>query len=85
MKKLTVFHLSHCPHCLKAKNILAELSKEEAFQEISYEWVEEREEAERAAKYDYYYVPTFYLGNEKLHEGKVSEAILREMLEKVVA
>lgn len=85
MKKLTVFHLHYCPHCLKAKKILEDLSKEEAFQEISYEWVEEREEAERAAKYDYYYVPTFYLGNEKLHEGKVSEEILREMLEKVVA
>lgn len=36
---------------------------------IEVEKIEETEEAELAERYDYYYVPTIYVGETKLHEG----------------
>ena len=31
--------------------------------------VDEKKHPEIAEKYDYYYVPTFFVGGEKVHEG----------------
>ena len=47
--------------------------------------IEESEEPEVADRYDYYYVPTFYVGDEKVHEGGIYpeevEQVLRRALE----
>lgn len=85
MSKLTVFHLQHCPHCHKARTIFEQLQLEEKYAKIELEWVDEQKETARANAHDYYYVPSFYLGEEKLHEGKVTEDIVRQVLDKVLA
>lgn len=85
MKKLTIFHLQHCPHCQKARMLLEKLQQENPYASVELEWVDEQKESERANRYDYYYVPCFYAGEEKLHEGKVTEEIIREVLDKVLA
>ena len=47
--------------------------------------IEESEQPDVADRYDYYYVPTFYVGGEKVHEGGIYpeevERVLRRALE----
>ncbi|MFI3318667.1 MAG: thioredoxin [Rikenellaceae bacterium] len=49
---------------------------------VEIELVDELKEAARADRYDYYYVPTFYLGDEKLSEGTVTMSKVLEILER---
>lgn len=47
--------------------------------------IEETEQPEVADRYDYYYVPTFYIDGRKIHEGGIYsdevESVLRKALE----
>jgi len=80
--KLTLFVLNHCPFCKRALQYISELKEEHPeFKDIELDIIEENEQKELADSYDYYYVPTFYLGKEKLHEG----AIYKEEVEKLFA
>lgn len=75
MNKVILFHLEHCPYCHNAKRALAELIKEEpGYGEVEIEWIEESEQAELAAQYDYYYVPTIFDGDKKLYEAHPGES-----------
>ena len=70
MKPVKLFYLKNCPFCKKALR-----------------YIEEARAAhpELADTFDYYYVPTFYVGGVKVHEGGVYpeevEKILRSALE----
>lgn len=73
--KLTLFHLDNCPYCHNARRALAELVKENpAYGQIEIDWIEESRQPEVAERYDYYYVPTIYLGEDKLYEARPSES-----------
>lgn len=75
MRKVTCFHLQNCPYCKQAKKVLADLIAENpAYKEVTIEWIEEREEPDIAAKYDYYYVPSMFIGQEKLYEARPLES-----------
>ena len=84
MKPIKLFYLTHCPFCIKALAYIEELKKQEAYKDIEIEMIEEEAEAEIANQYDYYYVPTFYIDGEKLHEGGILpnevEAIFKKAL-----
>ncbi len=89
MKKLTLFHLTHCPYCRNARRALEELTAEnDAYSRVEIDWIEESEQPDLAGKYDYYYVPTVFCGEEKLYEAHPGEsfedckASLRAVLEK---
>ena len=70
MKKVTMFMMATCPHCAKALRCMDELYNENpAYKSIEVEKIDEVKQPDIAGKYDYYYVPTFYVGDEKLHEG----------------
>ena len=74
MKKVTLFYLTNCPYCHNAKRALDELfSYDQRYSEIEIKWIEESQESELAAQYDYYYVPTVYFGDKKLYEADPSE------------
>ncbi|MDD2578724.1 MAG: thioredoxin [Clostridia bacterium] len=86
MKKIMFFELRFCGYCRRAHKILKELLEQNPdYQKLEIEYIEESRERERARQYDYYYVPTFYVGEEKVHEGPVDhqqlEAVLRQALE----
>ena len=69
MPKLTVFYLSHCPYCRMAREAVRELqSGDPGFQTVVIDWIEESEHPEIAERYDYYRVPSVYLGDLKLYE-----------------
>lgn len=73
--KLTLFHLNNCPYCQNARQAMAELVKEDpAYSQIEIDWIEESRQPEVAERYDYYYVPTIYLGEDKLYEARPSES-----------
>ena len=68
--KLTEFVLAGCPYCAVARDVLDELRRERPELEgIEIELVDESLEPERADRYDYYRVPSFFIGERKLYEA----------------
>ena len=75
MKKITLFYLTGCPYCDNARRALKELEEENpAYGDVQIDWIEERQNAELAEQYDYYYVPTIYDGQTKLYEASPAES-----------
>lgn len=75
MKKVLAFRLNGCPYCKQAMKALEELTSEnEHYASISVEWVEENEHPEISGKYDYYYVPTFFVDDVKVYEAQRGES-----------
>jgi len=73
MKKITMFYKESCPYCIAAIKWMNELvKKDEKYRAIPITMIEEDAHPEIADKYDYYYVPTYYVGDEKRHEGAAS-------------
>ena len=74
MPTLTIFYLSHCPYCKNAKRAVMELFTEDpAYTALELQWVEESEQPEIADRYDYYRVPSVFMGKEKLYEANPSQ------------
>ena len=81
MKKVILFHLQGCPYCAETRRWIEELRSENpAFQTVEIEMIEERAHPVIAWRHDYWYVPTFYVDGEKLHEG----ACTREKVERIL-
>jgi len=69
-EKLKLFILPNCPYCIEVLRFIEELKSENLkYKDIELSIINEKAESKLAAQYDYYYVPTFYYGNVKLHEG----------------
>jgi glutaredoxin len=85
MKKLTLFIQPNCPFCKKALKYIDELKKEDPkYNQIEIEIVDELIEVERADSFDYYYVPTFYLGEKKIHEGGIYQNEVKVLFDSVL-
>ena len=70
MKPLLMFYLEDCGYCAKANRALEELyTQNPAYKEVPITRIEESRNPELADQYDYYAVPTFFDGNEKLFEA----------------
>jgi len=81
MKQIKLFILNNCPYCKQALQYLNEYQQEEIYKDIVIEKIEEREQKEIADQYDYYYVPSFYIDEKKVHEGAVTKEIVKNILE----
>lgn len=69
MRKLTIFFMNGCPYCRHAMNAMKELEAEfPGLSSDQIEWIEEEQNADVANQYDYYYVPSVFLGDQKLYE-----------------
>lgn len=84
MKTVKIFYLKNCPFCKKAFRYIDELKKQDAYKDIELELIEESEQPELADRYDYYYVPTFYIEGEKIHEGGIFPNEVEELLKKAL-
>ncbi|HPT86105.1 MAG TPA: glutaredoxin, partial [Bacillota bacterium] len=51
------------------------------YRDIEVKIIDEKEEAELANSYDYYYVPTYFYGNIKLHEGAATKDKIRQVFD----
>lgn len=79
---MKIFILEHCPHCRRAKDYLRELLAEnEKYKDIEFEFIDEAKDVSLADSYDYYYVPSFFDGDKKLHEGTINKKQLKELLD----
>ena len=82
MDKITLFVMESCPHCKRALRIMDALFAENAdYLSLEIEKIDENVHPEIANKYDYYYVPAFYIGDSKQHEGAVNPDIVRRVLD----
>ena len=81
MKDLTMFILHNCPHCKLALKFQQELIEENPeFGKINITMIDESAQPEIADKYDYYYVPCWFSGKEKLFEGHAEKADVEKVL-----
>ena len=86
MKDVLMMMLSGCPHCKRANAMIDELiSENPKYAEIAIKRVDEEEEKEFAASLDYYYVPTFYVDGQKLHEGVPTKEKIQAVLDAELA
>jgi hypothetical protein len=62
---------------------MEELKKENPkYEDVEIKIIDEEREPDIAKKYDYYYVPTYYIGSTKVHEGAASKEIINKVFEK---
>lgn len=82
MKEIKMFMMATCPHCRRANELMDEIFAERPeYKNIPLKKIDETKEADYASKFDYYYVPTFYVGDEKLHEGVPSKEAIEKVFE----
>jgi hypothetical protein len=61
---------------------MEEICKEHPeYRKVTIQKIDETKDPDYAATFDYYYVPTFYVGDAKIHEGTPT----KEAIEKVYA
>ncbi|MEG0752017.1 MAG: thioredoxin family protein [Oscillospiraceae bacterium] len=86
MKEVVKFVMAGCPHCRRATNIERELiARHPEYSDVQIETVDENEQADRANACDYYYVPTYYVGGVKIHEGVPSEEKIEAVFKAALA
>ncbi len=82
MRKLELFYLENCPYCREAMYYINELKENPKYKDIAIHMIEESKETAYAEAHDYYYVPTFYIDDIKVHEGVVTKEEVEEVLNK---
>lgn len=70
MKKITMFHIDECKYCDMAKKAIAELREETPeYNNVEIEMINEDENPEIIENYDYWSVPSLFIGKEKVFEA----------------
>lgn len=83
MQSILLMKLQRCPHCRRAMEMIEDLLQQHPeYREIPLKIVDEGEEPVFAESLDYYYVPTFYVAGEKLHEGVPTAATIAEVFQR---
>ena len=86
MKHVKMMVLEHCPHCRKAFEYIDELIEENMlYRNIEIEVIDEVKEEEKTQGYDYWYVPTFFVNNQKIHEGVPTKESIQAVLEEAIS
>ena len=82
MKDIIMFEQLSCPYCRMAHSLINELKNEnKEYENIEIKFIDEIANYELADSFDYYFVPTFYIDNKKIHEGKVNKDIVKKILD----
>ena len=80
MKELKIFILEHCPYCKRALTYLEQYD----LKDVKVTLIDERKESAIANDYDYYFVPSFFLDEVKIHEGAITEEGMRELVIRIL-
>lgn len=79
MKEVKMFMLESCPHCRKAREMIAEIfSGHPEYAKVPFTVIDESINPEIADQYDYDYVPTFYTGDVKMMEGVPTKEAIKK-------
>ncbi|MDD2961017.1 MAG: thioredoxin domain-containing protein [Muribaculaceae bacterium] len=85
MKKIKMFYQPRCPFCKRAFQYIDELKNEyPELKDIEIEAIDEIEFPDIADSYDYYYVPTFYIDEVKIHEAGIFKPEMEDLLRKAL-
>jgi len=85
-EELKLFILPNCPYCLEVLGFIKILKSEESkYKDIEVTIIDEQKNFGVAAKYNYYYVPSFYLGHIKLHEGAATKNKVAAIFDKYLS
>ena len=69
-KKVKMMMLDSCPYCKQAFKMMDKLQAQHPeYKNVDIDVIEERKEPEKIKGYDYWYVPTFFVGEQKILEG----------------
>lgn len=75
MENVLWFYKKGCPYCRNAQKAYEELIEENPeFRQIIIKKVDEDIEVDFSNSYDYYYVPTLFVGDIKAYEAHPSES-----------
>lgn len=80
MKELKIFILENCPFCKRALAYLEQYD----LKDVKVKLIDERKESAIANEYDYYFVPSFFLNEEKIHEGAIDEEGMRKLVNRIL-
>ena len=82
MKKVLLFHFESCPFCRYARRWIAQVQEENpALRAVEIEMIDEQLHPALARQYDYWFVPTFYVDGNKVHEGVCTKEKVKRILE----
>ena len=82
MKKIRMFTAVWCSHCANAKRWMDELIDENPkYKELDIQLIDIDNEKEKLVDVNFYYIPTFYIENEKAFEGVPSKQIVQKVLD----
>ncbi len=83
MKPIKMFMMAACPYCRQASAWMEEIFQENPeYKGIDLTIIDETKQPDIADGYDYWFVPTYYVGDEKRHEGAATkEAVSRVFAE----
>ena len=82
MKEIKLFIMGTCPHCRRAAEMMEEIfAGHPEYKSISLKVIDETKEPDYASEFDYYHVPAFYVGNDKLHEGVPTKESIEKVFE----
>lgn len=63
-----------CPHCAQARQYMKELLAEHPeYQSVKVEEIDELKQPKLAESLDYWYVPTYFVDGQKVHEGVITK------------
>lgn len=83
MKEIKMFMQGTCPHCKRCFAMMDELfAAHPEYKDVPLAVIDERVDPAAADKYDYYYVPTFFVGDVKEHEGVPSPEAVENVFRK---
>ena len=91
-KRITFFYMDGCPYCRNAERAIEELVREKPeYGRIEIDRINENDPPAGLSGYDYYYVPSMFIGREKIYEAhpgqqyeEIKEAV-RGVFEKAIA
>lgn len=70
MEKITMFHITECKYCDMARRAIGELREENPeYNSVEIEMINENEHPEIIENYDYWSVPSLFIGKEKIFEA----------------
>lgn len=85
MRKVTMFVIEGCPYCRQALRWMDELMHDyPEYGDVELEIIDETKQPEIADQWDYYYVPTYFVGRDKLHEGVATKEKIQRVLERAL-
>ena len=83
MKDILMFTMAACPYCRAAHRWMEEILQEHPqYRDIPIQIIDEVQQPEIANRYDYYFVPTYYVDGVKVHEGAATKEIVQGVYEK---